>query len=147
MKPSASTFRTIFDASNPTSSPSPKTSRSSVPEDLGRGAIEVWKDIVELIVFVGELTVGVLRVALRPGRLRWRDAFLTMELAGANALPIVAMIGFLIGLIASFSGMRTGKGTAGVGIAANTAVVHSMLAVFIGEVFIVQIIDLLRRFL
>lgn len=64
-----------------------------------------------------------------------------------SALGRSLFFGFLIGLISSFSGMRTGKGTVGVGIAANAAVVHSMLAVFLGEVFIVQIIDLVRRFL
>jgi phospholipid/cholesterol/gamma-HCH transport system permease protein len=63
-----------------------------------------------------------------------------------SALGRSLFFGFLIGLIAAFSGMRTSRGTAGVGIAANKAVVHSMLAVFIGEVFIVQIIDLIRRF-
>jgi len=63
-----------------------------------------------------------------------------------SALGRSIFFGFLIGVIATFSGLRTERGTAGVGIAANTSVVHSMLAVFIGEIFFVQVIDLIRRF-
>ena len=37
-----------------------------------------------------------------PRRVRWKDAFLIAETAGVNALPIIALISFLIGLIMAF---------------------------------------------
>jgi hypothetical protein len=37
-----------------------------------------------------------------PGKVRWRDALLAAENAGVNALPIVALISFLLGFIMAF---------------------------------------------
>jgi ABC-type transport system involved in resistance to organic solvents, permease component len=51
---------------------------------------------------VGELCAALGRAIRHPGLVRWRDAWLTAELAGVNALPIVALLGFLLGLIMAF---------------------------------------------
>jgi phospholipid/cholesterol/gamma-HCH transport system permease protein len=50
----------------------------------------------------GELSVALLRALRRPGSVRWRDVWLIMEKAGVDALPIVALISFLVGLIMAF---------------------------------------------
>jgi phospholipid/cholesterol/gamma-HCH transport system permease protein len=50
--------------------------------------------------------------------------------------------GFLIGLIGSFKGYNTGKGTEAVGAAANSAVVAASLAIFIVDLLAVQIAEL-----
>ncbi|MDP2707835.1 MAG: ABC transporter permease [Burkholderiales bacterium] len=64
--------------------------------------MEVWRDIRALISFVGELTAALGYAALHPRSVRWRDAFRVAEAAGVNALPIVALISFLVGLILAF---------------------------------------------
>jgi phospholipid/cholesterol/gamma-HCH transport system permease protein len=51
--------------------------------------------------------------------------------------------GFAIGIIGSYKGFTASHGTASVGSAANTAVVSSSLAIFIIDMFTVQITDLL----
>jgi phospholipid/cholesterol/gamma-HCH transport system permease protein len=51
--------------------------------------------------------------------------------------------GFAIGLIGCFKGYYTDKGTEGVGLAANSAVVLSSLLIFIMDMIAVQITDLL----
>ena len=51
--------------------------------------------------------------------------------------------GFAIGVISCYKGYYTNKGTAGVGFAANTAVVSSSLAIFIIDLIVVQITELL----
>jgi phospholipid/cholesterol/gamma-HCH transport system permease protein len=51
--------------------------------------------------------------------------------------------GFAIGIIACYKGYFTNKGTAGVGIAANSAVVVSSLAVFIIDLLVVQLTELI----
>jgi len=59
--------------------------------------------------FLGEIFVRLLSVLVRPSRLRWADTFLIAEKAGDNAVGIVALMGFLIGLILAFQsaiGMR-----------------------------------------
>ena len=50
--------------------------------------------------------------------------------------------GFAIGVIACYKGYFTNKGTAGVGLAANTAVVASSLAVFLIDLLVVQFTEL-----
>jgi phospholipid/cholesterol/gamma-HCH transport system permease protein len=74
----------------------------SVDEQVGHSALEVWQDVQTLLTFVGELTVTLLRAARHPRLVRWSDAWLTAERAGVDALPIIALIGFLLGLILAF---------------------------------------------
>lgn len=82
--------------------PEPAAPMASPVEQIGRATATIGKDIVVLITFVGELTAALGRALRSPGLVRWRDAFLTAELAGVNALPIVALLGFLLGLIMAF---------------------------------------------
>lgn len=73
-----------------------------LPEDVGRAAFQIWRDISALVGFIGELAVALFLAARHPGNIRWRDALLAAENAGVNALPIVALISFLMGLIMAF---------------------------------------------
>ena len=54
-----------------------------------------------LFSFIGDLTVANLRVLMRPRTANWRDLWPIMERAGADALPIVALISFLVGLVSA----------------------------------------------
>ncbi|HLA61685.1 MAG TPA: MlaE family lipid ABC transporter permease subunit [Nitrospiraceae bacterium] len=74
----------------------------SVVEQVGHAALGVWQDVQTLLTFVGELTVTLLRAARHPRLVRWSDAWLTAERAGVDALPIITLIGFLLGLILAF---------------------------------------------
>jgi phospholipid/cholesterol/gamma-HCH transport system permease protein len=75
---------------------------SSLAAEIGEAAVEVWRDIRALISFVGELTAALGYAALHPRSVRWRDALRIAEAAGVNALPIVALISFLVGMILAF---------------------------------------------
>ena len=50
--------------------------------------------------------------------------------------------GFVIGLVGCFKGFNSKKGTAGVGIAANTAVVMASLLLFVVDFIAVFISDI-----
>ena len=82
--------------------PEPAAPAASPVEQIGRATVMLGNDIVDLIAFVGELCAAFGRALRHPGLVRWRDALLTAELAGVNALPIVALLGFLLGLIMAF---------------------------------------------
>lgn len=82
--------------------PDPPAPAASLVEQIGRAALMLRNDIVTLIAFVGELCMALGRALRHPGLVRWKDALVTAELAGANALPIVALLGFLLGLIMAF---------------------------------------------
>jgi len=75
---------------------------SRFSEEVGQAVVEVWLDIRALISFVGELSVALLRALAHPRKVRWRDALRVAEMVGVNALPIVALISFLMGLIMAF---------------------------------------------
>lgn len=76
--------------------------RGGLAEEIGEATVEVWRDIQTLISFVGELGVGLAYAVIHPRRVRWRDALRVAEAAGVNALPIVALVSFLMGLIMAF---------------------------------------------
>ena len=69
---------------------------------IGRATVAVWNDVVVLIAFVGQLSLALIQAVRRPAVVRWKDAVLTAELAGVNALPIISLLGFLLGLIMAF---------------------------------------------
>jgi phospholipid/cholesterol/gamma-HCH transport system permease protein len=54
------------------------------------------------IAFVGEACAALARTLGARARLRWRDTLAVAEQAGANALPIVTVIAFLLGIILAF---------------------------------------------
>jgi phospholipid/cholesterol/gamma-HCH transport system permease protein len=79
-----------------------KSQRESIAEEIGHNTVEVWRDIQALVSFVGELSVGLVHALVHPRSVRWRDALTIAEAAGVNALPIVALVSFLMGLIMAF---------------------------------------------
>jgi phospholipid/cholesterol/gamma-HCH transport system permease protein len=82
--------------------PDPTPPQAPWIERTGRVTVRLWNDVVVLIAFVGQLCVALGQALRHPGLVRWKDALLTAELAGVNALPIVALLGFLLGLIMAF---------------------------------------------
>ena len=97
-------FASLLDDSVPESPAEPARQRShrGLVEEIGEGVVEIGRDIQILVSFVGELSVALLRAAIHPRSIRWRDAFAIAEGVGVNALPIVALISFLMGLIMAF---------------------------------------------
>jgi phospholipid/cholesterol/gamma-HCH transport system permease protein len=55
-----------------------------------------------------------------------------------------ALFGFAIGIISTYSGYHSDKGTTGVGKAANIAVVASMISIFIIDLIMLQFLNLIR---
>jgi phospholipid/cholesterol/gamma-HCH transport system permease protein len=71
-------------------------------EQLGEAAVRIWRDIIDVLAFLGEVLSAGFSLLWRPGRLRLHDTMLCFERAGMDALPIIGLIGFLIGLILAF---------------------------------------------
>jgi len=78
-------------------------------ENVGKATLNVLQDLKSQVSFTGELFVKLLSTLIHPGKLRWRDTFLTAEKSGADAIGITVLLGFLIGVILAFQsaiGMR-----------------------------------------
>jgi len=80
----------------------PKRDRSSIFTHLGDEAVRFFHDAKNTVAFLGGILTGMFGVIKRPKEVRWSETFYFMEQAGANALPIVALISFLIGFIMAF---------------------------------------------
>jgi conserved hypothetical integral membrane protein len=80
----------------------PIVERRSFTEQIGKAVCEIFHDLGAVISFVGELFVAMVYAARQPRRVRWRDTLKIAEALGVDALPIVLLIGFLMGLIMAF---------------------------------------------
>jgi phospholipid/cholesterol/gamma-HCH transport system permease protein len=83
--------------------PAPPAGRiRRVVENQGRILGEFWQDAKTFIAFFGELCWFFFAGLLRPDRIRWGETLRVAEQAGVNALPIVALISFIVGLVMAF---------------------------------------------
>ena len=80
----------------------PEPKRRPAIEELGRAAYATWRDVAQLVTFVGELTAALWHATWHPRSVRWKDVWHVCERVGADALPIVALISFLLGMILAF---------------------------------------------
>ena len=76
----------------------------AVLDHLGRGAVDVMVEAQQQIAFLGLLLVTLARALRHPGRLRLVPLVYHMEKVGFNALPIVGLISFLIGVVLAYQG-------------------------------------------
>lgn len=69
---------------------------------LGEGTFRHVSDLRYLISFVGSVCLSLIYVCLHPKSLRTDDVFSNMQKTGVDAIPIVGLISFLLGLIMAF---------------------------------------------
>jgi phospholipid/cholesterol/gamma-HCH transport system permease protein len=69
---------------------------------IGEATCQLCQDLANLIVFTGELTVTLIDVIFKRGKLRWKDIWHFVEIGGVDAMPIVILLNFLMGLIMAF---------------------------------------------
>ena len=79
-----------------------KPQKPSLTEEVGRATMNILRDLGRQVAFIGELVAALGRAILHPREIRWSDAIRVGEEAGVNALPIISLMGFLIGLILAF---------------------------------------------
>jgi phospholipid/cholesterol/gamma-HCH transport system permease protein len=76
----------------------------TVLTEVGEGVSEAYMEARALLGFLG-LTIATLgRTITHPSRMRWTPLVYHMEAIGFNAVPIVALISFLIGVVLAYQG-------------------------------------------
>ena len=66
-----------------------------------------WKHIIQayqLLEFVGEMASSLFYSVLAPHKLRWKMIFGHIEDTGVNAIPIVGLLSFLLGIVIGYQG-------------------------------------------
>lgn len=71
-------------------------------EQIGATGLRVHDEFIGVLTFVGKVCYAVAETVRRPRSLPWADVARTLEKVGADGLPIVLLISFLIGLIVAF---------------------------------------------
>jgi phospholipid/cholesterol/gamma-HCH transport system permease protein len=69
---------------------------------LGEAALRHWMEAKYLISFTGSVFLQLAYIFSSPRKLRLDDTLLCMQRTGVDALPIVGLISFLLGLIMAF---------------------------------------------
>lgn len=85
---------------------------SSVPRDrsenlftaVGEATLDVLGKGRAFSHFIGECSIGVVRMVKHPRHFRWRDVLEEMQQCGAMALPIVSLVSFLVGVTLAYTG-------------------------------------------
>lgn len=73
-------------------------------ERVGRATFEIIEETSELIAFYGQIVVSLLRGATGRRRIRTTALFAHIERVGLDALPIVGLLSFLIGVVLAYQG-------------------------------------------
>ena len=78
-----------------------KTSQN-IFANLGNSTFNIGSEVRFILMFLGDTCFSLLKFLRNPGSLRFNDTVENMKRVGLDALPIVGLISFLLGLIMAF---------------------------------------------
>jgi len=108
---------------------------TSFLERVGNTAIGAGDSMGEMLKFLGEMSITFVQLLRMKARFRAVDLFLLIQQCGAQALPIVTLISFLVGVILAFVGaVQLKQFGAQIYVAdlVGIAMVHDMAAMMTG---------------
>jgi phospholipid/cholesterol/gamma-HCH transport system permease protein len=76
----------------------------STLDQLGHATVAFFTELKLVLAFFGMMLISAGRVLRRPHTANWRELWPTMERTGADAVPIVLLINFLVGFVMAFQG-------------------------------------------
>jgi phospholipid/cholesterol/gamma-HCH transport system permease protein len=82
--------------------PLAKKHQPGIPIRMGEAAIRIGGDVKYLVSFIGSAFLALFYTCRHPRSLRTDDTFYYMQKTGVDALPIVGLISFLLGVIIAF---------------------------------------------
>ena len=81
-----------------------EATEASLLERVGTRMIDTTDSLAEMLAFLGQMTITFARLFRMKARYRASDLLLLIQQCGAQALPIVTLISFLVGVILAFVG-------------------------------------------
>ena len=73
-------------------------------ERTGRITVVIFTQLVETLSFIGEIATLIAKSIMEPKRIRWRPILFNIRSAGFDALPIVGLLSFLLGVVVAYQG-------------------------------------------
>jgi len=81
-----------------------KITTPSFLQRVGESGLTAWTGGAAMLSFLGESVVASLKLVRSQAQFRWSDTLMVVQECGPEALGIVALINFLIGMILAFVG-------------------------------------------
>jgi len=105
--PQRALLQTVVDAAGQ-SEPPPVRPRynaaGDILERIGAATVQIWRHATGLLGFIGIVLSGYVRLGLQPRRWRMTSLAANLEQVGLDAVPIVALLTFLVGAVIAFLG-------------------------------------------
>jgi len=79
--------------------------KGSLVHGVGELALQTKAGVHQMLNFLGEVALAGVKLFRRTAQFRWPDAFVVMQEVGPEALGVVALINFLVGIILAFVGV------------------------------------------
>ena len=73
-------------------------------EGIGTSVSAAFEQAIAVLSFVGETALALAASIARPARFRWRPILFNIRSAGFDALPIVGLLSFLLGIVVAYQG-------------------------------------------
>ncbi len=71
---------------------------------IGAFTLRFCNDLIDLLAFIGEISSALWFSFRNPKKVRWKETVYYMDVCGSDAVPIVVLICFMMGLILGFQG-------------------------------------------
>jgi phospholipid/cholesterol/gamma-HCH transport system permease protein len=82
----------------------PDPRRRSALERVGIGSLAAVQQGVALLGFIGECAIAAARLVAHPARIRWSAVLHNIQVSGFEALPIIGLTAFLLGVVVAYQG-------------------------------------------
>jgi len=76
----------------------------SLLNKIGQRTWHALQNLLAMLAFVGECAMVLLRALAHPQTIRWRPVLHNLQSAGFDALPIVGLLSFLMGVVIAYQG-------------------------------------------
>lgn len=69
---------------------------------IGKNTVQLTQQLLFMFSFLGEVFVNISKLTARPIQLQWRSVIHEIDVGGYRALPIIAVMMFLIGVVVAY---------------------------------------------
>ena len=84
--------------------PSAPSPHLNILVQIGQKAWPHVQQAIGMLAFLGETSIAIFRSVAQPSRIRWKPILYNLQNSGFNALPIVGLLAFLLGVVISYQG-------------------------------------------
>jgi len=71
-------------------------------ENIGKKSVDTYRYLIYFLTFIGELFVKSIYILKKPSNFRFKETIYFINSAGINALPIIGMTSFLVGVVIAY---------------------------------------------